>query len=123
MKDVPWLSVQPRKVRQQLDGLLTQLKDLPSRLRTYPGYEHVLKLLQSYTKVNILISELKSDALKDRHWNTIRRDLGVQWVLSDLCLGQVGAGSSKTARQFKSSCYHHFNQGTDFNQQSCPLCC
>ena len=92
MKDVPWLSVQPRKVRQQLDGLLTQLKDLPSRLRTYPGYEHVRKLLQSYTKVNILISELKSDALKDRHWNTIRRDLRVQWVLSDLCLGQVGCG-------------------------------
>ena len=89
MKDVPWLSVQPRKVRQQLDGLLTQLKDLPSRLRTYPGYEHVRKLLQSYTKVNILVSELKSDALKDRHWNTIRRDLRVQWVLSDLCLGQV----------------------------------
>ena len=89
MKDVPWLSVQPRKVRQQLDGLLAQLKDLPSRLRTYPGYEYVRKLLQSYGKVNILISELKSDALKDRHWNTIRRDLRVHWVLSDLCLGQV----------------------------------
>lgn len=89
MKDVPWLSVQPRKVRQQLDGLLAQLKDLPSRLRTYPGYEHVRKLLQSYGKVMILIIELKSDALKDRHWNTIRRDLRVHWVLSDLCLGQV----------------------------------
>ena len=38
MKDVPWLSVQPRKVRQQIDGQLAQLKDLPSRLRTYPGY-------------------------------------------------------------------------------------
>ena len=89
MKDVPWLSVQPKKVRQQLDGLLTQLKDLPSRLRTYPGYEYVRKVLMSYQKVNILVVELKSDALKDRHWNTIRRDLRVQWVLSDLCLGQV----------------------------------
>ena len=37
LKDVPWLSVQPRKVRQQIDGQLAQLKDLPSRLRTYPG--------------------------------------------------------------------------------------
>ena len=48
MKDVPWLSVQPRKLRQQIDGLLTQLKDLPARLRQYASYEYVRKLLQGY---------------------------------------------------------------------------
>ena len=31
MKDSPWLSVQPRKLRQQIDGLIAQLKDLPAR--------------------------------------------------------------------------------------------
>ena len=31
MKDSPWLSVQPRKLRQQIDGLISQLKDLPAR--------------------------------------------------------------------------------------------
>ena len=51
MKDLPWLSVQTRKLRQQIDGLLSQLKDLPSRLRQYAGYEHVRKLLQQYAKV------------------------------------------------------------------------
>ncbi len=71
MKEQPWLSVQTRKLRQQIDLLLTQLKDLPSRLRQYAGYEHVRKLLQNYAKVNVLIVELKSDALKERHWKVI----------------------------------------------------
>ena len=89
MKDKPWLSVQPRKLRQQIDGLLTQLKDLPARLRQYASYEYVKKLLISYQKVNMMIVELKSDALKERHWKTLCRQLRVNWILNDLTLGQV----------------------------------
>jgi dynein heavy chain 1 len=51
MKEKPWLSVQPRKVRQQIDSLLGQLKELPAKLRQYASYEHVKKLLQSFTRV------------------------------------------------------------------------
>ncbi|XP_022254853.1 dynein heavy chain, cytoplasmic-like [Limulus polyphemus] len=89
MKEQPWLSVQPRKLRQQLDGLLAQLKELPARLRQYASYEFVKRLLQGYTKVNMLIVELKSDALKERHWKQLMKQLRVTWVLSDLTLGQV----------------------------------
>jgi len=51
MKEKPWLSVQPRKVRQQIDGLVTQLKELPAKLRQYASYEHVKRLLQGFAKV------------------------------------------------------------------------
>ena len=37
----------------------------------------------------MLIVELKSEALKERHWKTLMRKLRVNWVLSDLNLGQV----------------------------------
>lgn len=89
LKEQPWLSIQPRKLRQQLDGLLNQLKELPARLRQYASYEFVKRLLQGYTKVNMLIVELKSDALKERHWKQLMKQLKVNWVLSDLTLGQV----------------------------------
>ena len=49
MKEKPWLSVQPRKLRQQIDGLLGQLKNLPARLRQYASYEYVKKLIQNFT--------------------------------------------------------------------------
>ncbi|XP_041980502.1 dynein heavy chain, cytoplasmic isoform X3 [Aricia agestis] len=89
IREKPWLSVQPRKLRQQLEAMLNELKELPARLRMYDSYEYVRKLLQSYTKVNMLIVELKSDALKERHWRQLCRALKVEWTLSELTLGQV----------------------------------
>ncbi|XP_047532350.1 dynein heavy chain, cytoplasmic isoform X1 [Vanessa atalanta] len=89
IREKPWLSVQPRKLRQQLEAMLNELKELPARLRMYDSYEYVRKLLQSYTKVNMLIVELKSDALKERHWRQLCRALRVDWALSELSLGQV----------------------------------
>ena len=89
LKELPWLSVQPRKIRNKLDNLLNQLKDLPARFRQYASYDFVKRLLQSLTKVNVLIIELKSDALKERHWKTLTKQLNVQWIISDLTLGHV----------------------------------
>ncbi|XP_037905377.1 dynein heavy chain, cytoplasmic isoform X4 [Hermetia illucens] len=88
-REKPWLSVQPRKLRQQLEAMMSQLKELPARLRMYESYEYVKKLLQGYIKVNMLIVELKSDALKERHWKQLTRQLKVNWILSELALGQV----------------------------------
>ncbi|KAL1257320.1 hypothetical protein QQF64_010564 [Cirrhinus molitorella] len=89
MKEQPWVSVQPRKLRQSLDALLNQLKNFPARLRQYASYEYVQRLLKGYMKVNMLVIELKSEALKDRHWKQLMKRLHVNWVLSELTLGQI----------------------------------
>ncbi|XP_074602445.1 dynein heavy chain, cytoplasmic isoform X2 [Brevipalpus obovatus] len=89
LKELPWLSVQPRKLRQNLDSLMNQLKDIPARFRQYASYDFVKRLIQSYTKVNMVIIELKSDALKERHWKQLTKQLRVRWMLNELTLGQV----------------------------------
>ncbi|XP_029769164.1 cytoplasmic dynein 1 heavy chain 1-like, partial [Terrapene carolina triunguis] len=89
MKEQPWVSVQPRKLRQNLDGLLNQLKNFPARLRQYASYEYVLRLLKGYMKINMLVIELKSEALKDRHWKQLMKKLHVNWAVSELTLGQI----------------------------------
>ena len=89
MKEKPWLSIQPRKIRQSLDALLSQLKELPARMRTYPSYEYIKSVITSYTKVNVLVVELKSEAVKERHWKQLMKRLRVNWVLSELTLGHV----------------------------------
>ena len=40
-------------------------------------------------QVNIYVTELKSEALKERHWKDLMRRLRVHWVMTDLTLGQV----------------------------------
>jgi dynein heavy chain 1 len=39
--------------------------------------------------MNALITELKSEALKERHWERLMRELRVNWNLNDLTLGRV----------------------------------
>lgn len=40
-------------------------------------------------QVNVLVVELKSEALKERHWKQLIKKLRVNWVLSELTLGHV----------------------------------
>lgn len=42
-----------------------------------------------FFQVNMLVIELKSEALKDRHWKQLMKRLHVNWVLSELTLGQI----------------------------------
>ncbi|KAI0090006.1 dynein heavy chain protein 1 [Irpex rosettiformis] len=77
LKELSWATVQPRKLRQQLDGLLTSTKDMPTRMRQYSAFEYVQEALRGLLKSNTLISELKSDALKDRHWKQLFKSLKV----------------------------------------------
>ncbi len=88
-KEKQWLTIQPRKLRGHLDGLLNQLKEMPNRLRQYDSYNHVKKLLQDYLKANSLVVELKSEALKERHWKNLMKRMNVMWNLNDLTLGTV----------------------------------
>lgn len=50
LKEKTWLSVQPRKLRQSLDELLAQLKQLPAKFRSYDSYNYAKKALQNYSK-------------------------------------------------------------------------
>ncbi|KAK6731031.1 hypothetical protein RB195_007476 [Necator americanus] len=89
MKEKTWLSVQPRKLRQSLDELMNQLKHLPVKYKSYKSYEYAKQMMHNYSKMNMLVMELKSEALKERHWRQMMKELRVNWNLSELTLGQV----------------------------------
>ena len=89
LKDQAWVSISPKKLRQSLEALIAQLKNMPARLRQYESYDHVQRVLKQYSKMNTLIVELKADYLKDRHWKILMKKLHVNWVMTDLTLGHV----------------------------------
>ncbi|KAF9056435.1 dynein heavy chain protein 1 [Panaeolus papilionaceus] len=91
VREIAWSTVQPRKLRQQIDGLLSSTKDMPTRMRQYAAFEYVQEVLKGLLKMNSTVSELKSEALKDRHWKQLFKNLRVpaQITLSYMTLGQV----------------------------------
>ncbi|KAF2143585.1 uncharacterized protein K452DRAFT_224111 [Aplosporella prunicola CBS 121167] len=75
LKDTLWTSIQPRKLRQSLDNLIKMTKEMPSRMRQYAAFEHVQNHLRGLLKVNPLLSDMRSEAVRERHWIKIFRAL------------------------------------------------
>lgn len=91
LKETPWTAVAPKKVRQGLTDLLASIKKIPAKFRQYEAFEHLQTTLNEYLKLNMLLGEMRSDALKERHWKRLlevlqfRSNIG----LSDLTLGNL----------------------------------
>ncbi|MCJ1268673.1 hypothetical protein MMC22_008561 [Lobaria immixta] len=91
LRDTLWTSVQPRKLRHAIDGLIKMTKEMPSRMRQYAAFEHIQSILRQLLKVNPLLSDMKSEAVRERHWNKIFKALkpGKRYSQVSLCLGDV----------------------------------
>ncbi|WVN87983.1 uncharacterized protein L203_103180 [Cryptococcus depauperatus CBS 7841] len=75
LREIPWTAVQPRKLRQELDGILSSTRDMPSRMRQYAAFEYVQDTIKSLLKSNVLVGELKSETLRERHWSKLLKSL------------------------------------------------
>ncbi|KAA8570854.1 hypothetical protein EYC84_000245 [Monilinia fructicola] len=91
LRDMLWTSVQPRKLRSAIDGLIKMTKEMPSRMRQYAAFEHIQNVLRQFLKVNPVVTDLKSEAVRDRHWNKIFKNLkpGKRYSPISMTLGEV----------------------------------
>jgi dynein heavy chain 1, cytosolic len=91
LKGTSWASTQPRKLRQSIEGLVKITKDMPSRIRQYDAFEHVQKELRQLLKVNPLLTDLKSEAVRERHWVKIFKTLrpGKRYSEVSMTVGDV----------------------------------
>lgn len=91
VRDTLWNLVQPRKVRQTLDSIISNMRELPTRMRQYAAYEHAHESLKTFLKYNSIVTELKGDAMRERHWRHMFQTLRVSYPYREntLSLGNV----------------------------------
>lgn len=91
LREMLWTSVQPRKLRQQLEELVKSAKEMPSRLRQYAAFEHVQRVLRDLQKANTILTDLKTDAVRERHWLKIYKAIkpGKRYSEVSMTLGDV----------------------------------
>ena len=91
LRESPWTGVQSRKLRQAIEGLIKLTKDMPSRMRQYAAFEHVQSVLRQLLKANPLLADLKTEAVRERHWIKIFKGLkpGKRYSEATLTLGDV----------------------------------
>lgn len=91
LRETLWTSVQPRKLRQQLEEQVKTAKEMPSRVRQYAAFEHVQKVLRDLQRSNAILMDLKTDAIRERHWLKIYKALrpGKRYSEVSMTLGDV----------------------------------
>ena len=65
------------------------MRSLPNKIRQYDAYIHLNDLIKGYVSGYSVLNDLKTEALKDRHWKTILERLGIRCNLADLTLGKL----------------------------------
>lgn len=91
LREMPWSSVTPRKLRQALDTLLTSTREMPSKMRQYQAFEFVQENIRFHQKSVALVGDLKSDALRERHWKLLYKNLRLSghYAPSQMTLGTI----------------------------------
>jgi len=89
LKDTLWATAAMRKVRKTLDDLLIDLRSLPNRIRQYDAYTALYDKIKSFLSGHSTLSDMKTDALKERHWKTILQRLNVHVSFSELTVGML----------------------------------
>jgi len=90
LKDTQWNIFTPKKCRASLDEIKKHMDGMPGRIQQYDAYRHLSETISNYKGSCILLTELKSDALKERHWKSVIKVLSLDVLSSSqLVLGQL----------------------------------
>jgi dynein heavy chain 1 len=91
LKQTVFQSVVGRQLRQKLDTLIHQLKDLPASSRQYEAFEYLMNYVKSLVKIHGMVVELRGDSMKERHWRNLfkRLNVTVSVGLNQMTLGQI----------------------------------
>ena len=63
------------------------MRSLPNKIRQFDAFSHLNDTIKGYLSGHVVLSDLKTEALKDRHWKTIFSKLGINHSLNDLTIG------------------------------------
>jgi dynein heavy chain 1 len=89
LKETIWATAAVRKVRKSLDDLLIEMRSLPNRIRQYDAYTSVYDTIKGYVSGHGTLSDMKTEALKERHWKTVLQKLNIHVPYAEVTVGML----------------------------------
>ena len=89
LRETLWAAVVPKQIRSALESLLERIKQIPARFRQYEAFEELKQKINKFLSLNMLITDMKTDALKERHWKIILSKLKIRKSLTDMTIGNL----------------------------------
>lgn len=78
-----------KSVKEALDTKQNEMREFPNRMRSYQIYECYTEFLKNYKKVNDILNDLRTDAMKPKHWKDLLAKLRITVKFNDLTLSDL----------------------------------
>lgn len=69
--------------------MFSELRALPNKIRQYDAFTHLNETIKGYLSGHAVLNELKTEALKERHWKKVLSTLGIKVSLHQLTVGKL----------------------------------
>ena len=85
-----WSEIDTDELVDRTRILQKQIKSLPRRMRSWDVYKNIQTEIKNMATILPVVSELRSDAMRDRHWKTIMHithkhvEMGPGFALQDV---------------------------------------
>lgn len=89
LKSQKWNDVQARHIKNELEKILTDSKSAPVLVRQYAAFSELQDLVKGHLRNYPVISDLKSPAMKLRHWEHIFKLTGSKCQASQMSVNEV----------------------------------
>ncbi|KAI5960962.1 DYN1 [Candida pseudojiufengensis] len=76
LKSIEWSDLKPELLRNNLNDIITSIRNLPFNIRQYSAIFEIQSLVKNYLDIHSIIIDLKDSSLKKRHWIKLFDQLG-----------------------------------------------
>lgn len=79
-------AINPKKVKENLRGISEEFLELPTKYKQYDAYEDMKARVGRFQSMHNIIIDLKGEAMKDRHWKKLLRQLRIKVPFNELTI-------------------------------------
>lgn len=89
MRGVHMTDLVPKTMKENIDTALVKMDEFPNKLRQYEAFDNMKSRVAKYKKEYVHMSELKSEAMKPRHWKILLSKLKIRAPASEVTVGML----------------------------------
>jgi dynein heavy chain 1, cytosolic len=84
-------AINPKKIKESLRGITEEFLELPPKFKQYDAYEDIRARVSKFQGMQNMIIDLKGEAMKERHWKKLLRQLRIKAPFNELTLMDLWA--------------------------------
>ena len=84
--EILFAALVPKKVKESLRSILEEFQELPTKYKQYDSYEDMRGRVSRFQNMQNIIIDLKGEAMKQRHWTRLLRQLRIKIPFNELAL-------------------------------------